>query len=151
MRTTTAAVVIPAVLGLLVVAGCATTGTPAPADDASTSPGADVVGEAAPPSAFVNRDPLDSCGDLRLDQGESVPDDAYRCLDDAAATGAELVVTLPTTEGDPIVNYYRVGPGIEGLEIFVDATRDTYGSGQWAHLRCPAAESASEPGECRAA
>lgn len=124
------AVLVQVASGLLVVAGCATTGAPA---------------------AFVDRAPLVSCGDVQLDQGESVPDDLYRCLDDAAATGAELVVTMPTTEGDPIVHYYRVGPQIDGVELFVDATRDAFGSRRWVHLLCPEATSASAPGECQEA
>lgn len=137
--------------GLLVVAGCASTGAQPPADDAPATPDDGGVGEAVAPGAFVDREPFDSCGDVRLDQGESVPDDLYRCLDDAAATGAELVVTIPTTEGDPVVHYYRVGPQVDGVEIFVDATRDAFGSREWAHLLCPGATSAASPGECREA
>ena len=115
MSRTTRVVILVQVLGGLLVAGaCATTGSQPPADGVPTPSGARGAGDAVAPAAFVGREPLQSCGDVRLDQGESVPDDLYRCLDEAAATGAELVVTMPTTEGDPIVSYYRVGPQIDG-------------------------------------
>ncbi|MGN7704195.1 hypothetical protein [Cellulosimicrobium sp. 22601] len=150
-RTTRVAILVQVLAGLLVVGACATTGSQPPADDVPTPSGARGDGDAVAPAAFVDREPLDLCGDVRLDQGESVPDDLFRCLDAAAATGAELVVTMPTTEGDPIVSYYRVGPRIDGVEIFVDATRDAYGPREWAHLLCPDATSAAAPGTCQEA
>ena len=40
-----------------------------------------------------------------------------------------------TIEGDPITRYIRVHEnGV--VEIFVDATRDQFGSGEWERLRC---------------
>jgi hypothetical protein len=44
-------------------------------------------------------------------------------------------VTAPTTEGEPITTYYRVLPA-GGLEVFTDATADSYGPGEWRHVRC---------------
>ena len=50
---------------------------------------------------------------------------------------AELTSTMTSVEGDPITRIIRV---LEDgtVEVFVDATRDNYGSGQWERLRCTA-------------
>lgn len=131
----------------LALAGCATA-TPGPG---STPTPDDVIESsrtsATAPAAFLDRDELASCGEVELTQGESIPDEAYDCMDAAFATGAELVVLAPTTEGDPIVTYYRVGPGIDGMEYFIDSTLDQYGFG-WAQLRCPGTTTLREPQAC---
>ena len=44
-------------------------------------------------------------------------------------------MTSNTVEGDPIKTYYRALPG-EGLEVFTDATADSFGSEGWRHVRC---------------
>jgi hypothetical protein len=61
-------------------------------------------------------------------------------MDNATTKGAELVVSAPTVEGDPIVTYYRVLPG-GGVEIFVDSTLDEFGGdgAGWSLQRCPPA------------
>ncbi|MDQ3900138.1 MAG: hypothetical protein M3319_06700 [Actinomycetota bacterium] len=101
------------------------------------------------PAEFSERGMLPSCGQITLDQGEQIPADTLRCLDDAFDTGAELAVTFPTVEGDPIVRYYRVGPGIDGLEIFDDTSQDRFGAGRWNHMLCPGTVTASEPLNCQ--
>ncbi len=96
---------------------------------------------------FADRSPLALCGEVELAHGEQVPVDAWACLDDAFGTGAELVVTAPTTEGDPVVTYYRVGPGIDGLEILTDASGDRYGGGASTPL-CPGTVTVTKPLGC---
>jgi len=99
-------------------------------------------------SIFTDRAVLASCGELRLGQGEEVPAEAWACVDAAFDTGAELAVEMPTTEGDPIVTYYRVGPDIDGLELFTDTTRDNFGPQTWSHEVCPDTVTVREPLGC---
>ncbi|MBZ2196511.1 hypothetical protein [Occultella gossypii] len=145
-----------AVVGF-VLGGCgvATSG-PAPIDSpysaseptdpavSSAAPESSVIGasrtsDAAPPE-FRDREPLPGCGDVVFEQGAFVwPADVVTCLNAAGGPdgpGAEVAVQGPTTEGDPIVTYYRVGAGIDGVEIFTDATQDRYGSGTWGYRTC---------------
>ena len=85
-----------------------------------------------PPDWVTNRLPLESCG---VDDGAEA--DARRCLLEAflAGQGAELISTESTIEGDPITRYVRVHEnGV--VEIFVDATQDRYGSGEWERIVC---------------
>ncbi|HWV79256.1 MAG TPA: hypothetical protein VN027_18250 [Isoptericola sp.] len=129
------------VAGLAALAGCA--GGPG-ASPAST-------GE----ELFAERAPLPSCGEVtaRPDLGEGEPKaelaEAYACLDAAASgEGAELVVRSLTVEGDPIVEYWRTGPGIDGLEVYSDNTQDTYGDQVWRHRVCPGTATVAEPEDC---
>jgi len=55
---------------------------------------------------------------------------------------------MPTTEGDLIV-YYRVGPAIDGLEVFRDATHDKFGQQAWSHELCPGTITVTEPLGCQ--
>ena len=113
--------------------------------------GACTAQDGAPPQSFASRPALPSCGELQIAQGERVPDDAWECLDQAVAGGgAELVVTSPTTEGDPTTTYYRVGPGIDHLELFIDVSQDAYrGDGPaWSHQVCPDTLTAAAPLGC---
>jgi hypothetical protein len=103
------------------------------------------------PASFTEREPLPACDPVRLGQGETVPDDAWACLENGLVEGAELVVEAPTTEGDPITTYYRVGPSIDGMEIFTDGTADTFGPGTWTHQLCPDTEDPREPLGCTGA
>ena len=98
------------------------------------------------PTAFIEREELPSCGAVELGQGEEIPSGDIACLEEATMAGAELAVTRPTVEGDPITQYYRVLPG-GGWEIYTDMTRDAYGEGWWLD-ECPDALSMSQPGEC---
>jgi len=99
------------------------------------------------PASFRERPELESCGEFVVEQAESFPDDGLACLDAAFDSGAELVVQVFTTEGDPVVFYYRVGPTIQGIEIFVDSTLDQYGVG-WSHQSCPSATSFLDQTDC---
>ncbi|ROS31453.1 hypothetical protein [Cellulomonas sp. PhB150] len=100
--------------------------------------------------AFVSDRPsLEPCGTVTLGQGETVPTEAWTCFDAAAATGAELVVSRPTTEGDPIVTYYRAGPGITGVEVLTDTTADAFGPRTWTHELCARMDGAHDPRDCR--
>ena len=63
------------------------------------------------PTQFTDRAVLPSCGEVELGQGDEIPAENLTCLQDAADEGAELAVTRPTTEGDPVTEYYRVLPG----------------------------------------
>lgn len=84
--------------------------------------------------------PVADCGSVQVGQGEEVVTSAraeVACLQEALDLGepAELTVETPTSEGDPIITYYRVLP--DGTtEAYVDATGDTYGSGGWAFTSC---------------
>lgn len=52
-----------------------------------------------------------------------------------AGTEKEVTVTASTMEGDPIVTIYRVlGPN--DLELFVDASADTFAAVRAYHQRC---------------
>ncbi|MGY1693360.1 MULTISPECIES: hypothetical protein [unclassified Geodermatophilus] len=98
------------------------------------------AGEAGTPDAFTGRDRLPACPVQDLGQGEPIAPDALACLDAGRTVdGAELAVTRPTTEGDPVTTWYRARPGVPGLEVFVDGTRDRFGTGEWVRLDCPAA------------
>jgi hypothetical protein len=126
----------------LLLAGCAGVGGAGygsdPPDSASAKdPTSEVIASsrdsATAPADFRDRTTLPSCGDFELGQGESLPANAVDCLKNAGEEGAELAFSQPTTEGDPIVYFYRVGPADAGVELFIDGTKDSYGSGEWTN------------------
>ena len=90
-----------------------------------------------PPDWVANRNPLDLCGEEDVGRDGGFDVEARRCLLDAyrAGRGAELISTMTSVEGDEIVRYVRVHEN-GTVEIFVDATRDRYGSGEWERLTC---------------
>ena len=92
---------------------------------------------ASEPDWITNRFPVESCGveDVGQDGGMNVQ--ARRCLLAAyqAGAGAELISTQVSVEGDPIRRFIRVHEN-GTVELFVDATRDRYGSGEWERYRC---------------
>lgn len=104
---------------------------------------------AAEHAQWKDREVLPSCGEVSLDQGERLrvdaPDDVD-CLKEAMVSGegAELVVTYPTVEGDPITDYYRVLPG-GTTEIYTDATVDAATSAGWTYGECAEPASALDP------
>jgi hypothetical protein len=118
---------------LLSLAGCAA----GPAEPVET------------PSAFLDREELPSCGELELAPGEEIPAESLTCLEDAGDEGAELAVTRPTTEGDPVTEYYRVLPG-GGWEAFIDGSQDRNG-GIWWYTDCPDAEAIEDLAACEGA
>ena len=134
-----------------VLAGCASPiSGPDPAPSYSYPYTSDILDEsrasADAPQDFRERPPYPPCPDVLLLQGEQIPDDAVACIEHAGPEGAELAVVRPTTEGDPYVMFYRVGHGIEGLEIWEDATRDAFGGG-W-HLATCSVVSVLTPDDC---
>ena len=90
------------------------------------------------PAAFRERSALPRCAPITVPQGQPRSTALRDCLLDPGVQreGAEVLLTSLTTEGDPIRTYYRVLPG-EGVEVFTDATEDSFGSGEWSHDRCP--------------
>jgi hypothetical protein len=89
---------------------------------------------------WEERTTLPSCGAVDLHHGEELRRDApaaLACLRSALTSGegAELVVTSPTTEGDPITAYYRVTPA-GTTELYEDATEDAFGDGAWHFAEC---------------
>jgi hypothetical protein len=103
-------------------------------------------GSVPTPPQFVDRETLPSCGEVTLTQGEEIPAENLSCLDEAGDAGAELAVTRPTTEGDPVTEYYRVLPG-GGWEAYLDGSMDRYG-GQWWHTDCPDAKVIEDLATC---
>lgn len=90
------------------------------------------------PVGFRDDLPRKSCGQVTLDQGERIPTNAVKCMDSAIGhLEAELAVVSLTTEGDPIVDFYRTSKGIPGVETFTDGEFDRYGSKTWTHQKCP--------------
>lgn len=105
----------------------------------------------ATPQAFLDREPLASCGEFTLGQGEQYPADAVECVENAiGADGAELIVTIPTVEGDPTTTRFRALPK-GGMETWSDVRQDKFaGEGvSWYYGLCPHAVSPlGDPGEC---
>jgi hypothetical protein len=130
--------------------GCVTAPGPQPGPSYSYPYSSDILDESRgspdAPQEFMDRTPYPPCPDVMLEQGEEIPEDAVACIEHAGPEGAELAVVRPTTEGDPYVMFYRVGHGINGLEIWEDATRDAFGGG-WHVANCSVL-SVLTPGDC---
>jgi len=88
---------------------------------------------------FEDRVALPDCGradaGLHRDWRDTDPE-AWGCFADALAAGedAELRVDYLTDEGDPIPTWYRLHD--DRLEIYEDATEDSFGSGEWMFHAC---------------
>ena len=122
-------------IGTLAVSGCAAV----PGDQTLPS---DLFAAARQsekaPDGFSNALPRKSCGDVTLNQGEKIPTTAVDCIDAAIGSlEAELVVVSLTTEGDPVVAFYRTAVGTLGVEIFTDGEFDRFGPKTWTHENCP--------------
>jgi hypothetical protein len=91
------------------------------------------------PEWVTNRRPLPSCGVEWLTTEGGMDAEARRCLLSAWTEGedAELVTHLTTVEGEPLTRYLRAHAN-GTIDVFVDATRDAFGSGRWERLRCDA-------------
>ncbi|WP_432493679.1 hypothetical protein [Kineococcus gypseus] len=102
------------------------------------------------PRAFTERDPYRTCPPVHVPQGREPPP-LQECLTSPGARreGVEVRVTTLTTEGDPVRTYYRALPGGAGVEVFVDATDDSFGSERWEHLHCPDVAALSTFEDCR--
>jgi hypothetical protein len=99
-------------------------------------------------SQWNDREVFPSCGSVELNQGEQVLEPPAReidCLRDAlrAEQGAELSVTYPTVEGDPIRTHYRLTP-FGTLQVYEDSTDDAFGDQKWSFTKCATPEWFSE-------
>ncbi|MFD7961689.1 hypothetical protein ACFV5J_12905 [Streptomyces zaomyceticus] len=89
---------------------------------------------------WESRTEFSRCGEVSLDQGAEMQKQAAReiaCLQRALKNGesAELKVTYPTVEGDPIHEFYRLTP--QGrLEVYTDSTEDRYSDQKWSFTEC---------------
>ena len=103
------------------------------------------------PADFRNRQDLPQCPAITVPQGGVTSPQSWECLldDGARGRGAEQQVTTLTTEGDPVSTYYRRLPGRDGLEVFVNNSQDSFGSGRWEYTWCPEAVSPDDLGACR--
>lgn len=110
---------------------------------------AEATGPQPTPQQFLDRESLPSCGEVTLSTEEQIPDESVTCLDEAGEEGGELSVTRPTTEGEPITEYYRVLPG-GGWEAYIDASQDSFGGGWW-YTECPEAENIEDLAACEGA
>lgn len=95
---------------------------------------------------WESRASLPSCGSLQLQQGEAVEVDGkteVACLQSAldSGGGAELTVRHPTTEGDPVTNYYRVTAD-GSTEVYTDSTQDAFSDRKWIFASCDQPETA---------
>ena len=101
---------------------------------------------------WESRQEYPSCGEVKLPQGKQLEQHAtqeIRCLRQALDAGetAELKVSFPTVEGDPIHEYYRLNP--DGtLELYIDSTDDANSDQKWSHTDCYSPEWLPEI-ECR--
>ncbi len=89
---------------------------------------------------WESRESLPSCGSLQLQQGEELKVDGeteLACMERAmdSGRGAELTVTYPTTEGDPVTDYYRVTPD-GSTEVYTDSTQDAFSDQKWSFANC---------------
>jgi hypothetical protein len=108
---------------------------------------------ATAPAVFRERESLPSCGSFVLrnepDRPLATPEVGTSCLRQAAISGggAELAVSTPTLEGQPVVTYTRALVG-GGFEVFHDSTRDDYGAGVWVLTRCASTSDSGTPERC---
>lgn len=125
---------------VLLAAACS---SPPAAPDRSIEPVQSTSQTPVPPSGFVNRPELANCGRAEPREGlrqleELLTQDAINCLSDSRTrSGGELVITALTIEGDPVTTYFRTAPNSPSVDIYIDQTRDRYGS-SWHHTTCQA-------------
>lgn len=100
--------------------------------------GCGLIGIPGPmPDYVANREVLPACGSEQSQHGEALNVGARQCLLEAFSEGraAEFITTQMTVEGDPVMRIIRVLADGR-VQIFADATRDRFGSGQWEEIRC---------------
>ncbi|WP_157508909.1 hypothetical protein [Luteipulveratus halotolerans] len=122
---------------IMLLAGCSTASGGAPSTSSANPPTPlQAYDRAADPVArqFDQRERYADCGSVVFEQGPypGLPDGPLSCMRRARAAKAtaELRVTRPTTEGDPIVTYFRVlGDG--QVEVYADNTADSHGPADW--------------------
>lgn len=89
---------------------------------------------------WAEREKFPGCGSIELSQGEKVTATSHsevRCMTEAidSGTGAELVVSSPTTEGDLIRDHYRLYPD-RRLEWYIDSSDDPNAGVDWELIDC---------------
>jgi hypothetical protein len=98
-------------------------------------------GEDRGPSASMEgRRQMPSCGSFFAPQSGELPPEARTtrdCFLTAFREGreAEVVITVNTIEGDPIITIYRV-LGADDVEVFVDSSSDKFSAQKLVHQRC---------------
>jgi hypothetical protein len=93
-------------LAVLGAAGCTTARPPSPA--AASKPPSPSTSTTSPPQSVID------CGTFATGQSERWPSKGMTCLIDAVGDGrkAKLEVTVPTVEGDPVLNtFISLGTG----------------------------------------
>ena len=126
--------------------GCGQAADPVVADPATTDPVTSAPtstgDETGDPVAqqWAARQVYPSCGELTLSMDDELKDVGSAeigCMRRAfeAGEGAELSVTEPTYEGDPIRVHYRLTPE-GGLELYEDSTDDQWSDGSWTFVEC---------------
>jgi len=119
-------VVAPAGLAaVLIMTSACGSGSPAPGSSAPPSAELPSATSPAPASSAALLD----CGRFTLSQGEGIARTAAQCLITAAGQGtaAELFVTRPTIEGDPIRLDYRVQAD-RSIRLVTDSRQDRFGN-----------------------
>ncbi len=113
----------------LLLAGCG--------QSAGATPGMSAVPEVSS-SVDVN------CGTFTLGQGEMLPESVVRCFIDAVRAGrsADLKVTRPTIEGDPIPASFHADANGQ-IVVIVDSRQDSFGSQIITRYVCALKPSAS--------
>lgn len=93
------------------------------------------------------------CGEAELDHCEVMPTPLLDCIASAAAAGASAHAAWvsPTTEGDPVPSFIRVGDG--EVETASTLAFDAYGGPGWSLQRCgiDALEVGEQGPACRSA
>lgn len=137
------------------LAGCAAAGQPSAEDrpgagsPSTESSSQETTGDPIH-DRWNSRTSFPSCGEVTLGQLDRLEKAGKReldCLREALASGvgAELTVTFPTVEGDPIIEHLRLTPG-GVLETYVDSTADTFGTQEWSYSECADPEIGPDPG-----
>lgn len=102
--------------------------------------GCSVLGGDPVRAQWQERSTLPNCGEVALEQGERLQlqgRSELACLRAAFSSGdgAELKVSFPTVEGDPVAEYYRVTSN-RTTEIYVDSTEDPNSDQKWSFAQC---------------
>lgn len=92
------------------------------------------------PDFFTNRLTLPSCGEIKktnASSGSTFERSQVECMESSrTAGGSEFTLRSTTTEGDEIVNYIRILPNVEDVEIIVDKSQDEYSEQGWTSYSC---------------
>ena len=150
-RRSATLLVAPGIALALLTAGCASSVGPTPPPDDPITAARQLPNAGG---MVKSGDATPTCGEFALPQGVQLDPEALDCLAEASAAGAsaELAWSTPTTEGDPIVSFAFVGPGIDGVETYTTTAFDSYGGGvdgSWSGTLCPDPRDVRGEGDCR--